>query len=273
MLGTRLLLVDDDPGVLHSLDAILRGHGYAVKVADSVALAIQAITQNEFDILVTDLNIGEPGDGFTVVSALRRVQPNAVALIITGFPAFDNALQAIRQQVDDYLVKPIPPTDLVSTIERLRKTRTKHVPLQAKRASTLVRENYMHLEQSILHRLRKLACDVRRSDLDDNALIDHLPGLIEELCNRVDERRNDTSRGATLKAVAHGELRHKQQLPPTFMLNEVSLIREEVLQTIHRHLLDVDMSSLLVDLTTMNESLDTQLRIAMETYISGSRAA
>jgi YesN/AraC family two-component response regulator len=58
-------------------------------------------TKQTFDILVTDLNIGEPGDGFTVVSAIRRMQPDAAALIITGFPAFDNVLQAIRQQVND----------------------------------------------------------------------------------------------------------------------------------------------------------------------------
>ena len=108
MLGNRLLLVDDDRSVLFSLAAILCRHGFDVVSANSVEEALRAMTSQRFDILVTDLNIGEPGDGFTVVSALRRIQPSAAALIITGFPAFDTALQAIRDQVDDYLVKPIP---------------------------------------------------------------------------------------------------------------------------------------------------------------------
>jgi|tagenome__1003787_1003787.scaffolds.fasta_scaffold20955162_3 ActR/RegA family two-component response regulator len=273
MLGTRLLLVDDDPGVLFTLEAVLRNHDYNVTSASNVSEAIHAIAHREFDILVTDLNIGEPGDGFTVVSALRRLQPNAVALIITGFPAFDNALQAIRQQVDDYLVKPVPPLDLVSTIERLRNTRTRHMPLPAKRASTILREDFTAMQGYVLRRMREYARTIRRTDLDDAALVDHLPGLLEELCNRVDENRTHTSEVAKMKSVAHGLLRRQQNLTPTFILNEASYIRDAVLQLIHQHLLNVDMSYLLVDLATINESLDAQLNIAMETMINGEIAA
>ena len=44
-----------------------------------------------FDVLLSDLNIGQPGDGFTVVSAMRRVQPKAATFILTGYPDFDTA--------------------------------------------------------------------------------------------------------------------------------------------------------------------------------------
>ena len=60
----------------------------------------------QFDVLISDLNIGQPGDGFTVVSAMRRSQPACITLILTGYPGFDTALEAIRSQVDDYLIKP-----------------------------------------------------------------------------------------------------------------------------------------------------------------------
>ena len=72
----------------------------------TVAEALAEITTHPFDILISDLNIGEPGDGFTVVSAMRRTQPNCVNLILTGFPAFESALAAIQSQVDGYLMKP-----------------------------------------------------------------------------------------------------------------------------------------------------------------------
>ena len=47
------------------------------------------------------------GDGFTVVSAMRHTHPQAVTLVLSGYPALDEALSAIRLQADEVLVKPI----------------------------------------------------------------------------------------------------------------------------------------------------------------------
>src|SRR3954465_77012 len=118
MPTTRVLFVDDEPGIRATLPAILDMHGFEVTTASSVPAALDFINKQSFDVLLSDLNIGEPGDGFTVVSAMRRVQPEAVTIIITGFPAFETALEAIRSQVDDYIVKPTDAQRLVSTIEQ-----------------------------------------------------------------------------------------------------------------------------------------------------------
>lgn len=273
MLGNRLLLVDDDGTVLMSLAAILSRHGFDVVPTRSVAEAIRAITSQTFDILVTDLNIGEPGDGFTVVSALRRIQPKAAALIITGFPAFDTALQAIRDQVDDYLVKPIPPPDLLSAIERLRATREKHVPLQTKRAYEIVRENIEVLRDRWLARVQADADAIGRSDLDNTALLDHVIGLIKEICNRAAEQRTFTLPDAKKHATAHGLLRRQQNLDPVFIMHEGTHIRQEVLGIIHTHLLTVNLSFLFTDLVLMSDSLDDQLKLSMEARMSGAAVA
>jgi len=81
-----------------------------------VAEAIHKIESAHFDVLLSDLNIGEEGDGFHVVKAMRRRQPRCITLILTGYPAFESALLAIRHQVDDYLVKPADIDVLVKTI-------------------------------------------------------------------------------------------------------------------------------------------------------------
>src|SRR4051812_20302121 len=113
----KILFVDDEPAIRTSLPAILRMHGFDVFAAASVSEALQAISSQTFDVLISDLNIGSPGDGFTVVSAMRRVQPDCATLILTGYPAFETALQAIRSQVDDYLIKPAGVDKLVAAIE------------------------------------------------------------------------------------------------------------------------------------------------------------
>jgi DNA-binding NtrC family response regulator len=71
----RLLFVDDEPVIRMSLAAVLTIHNFEVTTAATVAEALQCITSATFDILLSDLNIGNPGDGLTVVSAMRRTQP------------------------------------------------------------------------------------------------------------------------------------------------------------------------------------------------------
>lgn len=112
----KILFVDDEPGIRLTLPAILEGAGFQVVVAATVPEALSIIGTQKFDVLISDLNIGNPGDGFTVVSAMRRTQPDAVTFILTGYPAFETALEAIRQQVDDYLVKPADVEELVNNI-------------------------------------------------------------------------------------------------------------------------------------------------------------
>ena len=112
----RVLFVDDEPGIRLTMPQILRRHGLSVRAVGTVNHALAEITSAQFDVLISDLNIGQPGDGFTVVSAMRRTQPNCVTLILTGYPGFETALEAIQNQVDGYLIKPAQIPALVNLI-------------------------------------------------------------------------------------------------------------------------------------------------------------
>src|SRR3954463_6259411 len=117
-MATRILFVDDEAGIRETLKPILERHGFEVTTASTVREALELLNHAPYDVLLSDLNIGQPGDGFTVVSAMRRVQPEAATFILTGYPDFDKALQTIRSQVDDYLVKPADVPTLIQTIKR-----------------------------------------------------------------------------------------------------------------------------------------------------------
>src|SRR6266481_3929912 len=123
----RLLFVDDEEGIRLTLPLLLQARGFNVRVAASVPEALSEIKTHEFDVLLSDLNIGEDGDGFAVIQAMRRAHPNCVTVLLTGYPAFESALQAIHDEVDDYFVKPAELDSLISTIERkllARRSRT-----------------------------------------------------------------------------------------------------------------------------------------------------
>src|ERR1700682_2885264 len=103
----RVLLADDDDAVRNMLQVTLERDGFEVVAVASVSEALSRIATEKFDVLLSDLHMPQAGDGFTVVSAMRHTHPNAVTLVLSGYPALDEALAAIRLQADEVLVKPI----------------------------------------------------------------------------------------------------------------------------------------------------------------------
>ncbi len=119
----RLLFVDDEDSIRATLPLILQARGFEVTVAATVPEAIDSIQRHEFDVLLSDLNIGEAGDGFTVVQAAREVNPQCIAIILTGYPGFESAVEGIQHEIDDYVVKPADIEALIARMENKLATR------------------------------------------------------------------------------------------------------------------------------------------------------
>jgi DNA-binding NtrC family response regulator len=105
----RVLLVDDDDELLAVTQLGLESRGFEVVAVSCVNDALQHISSEHFDVLLSDVHAPNPGDGFTVVSAMRNKQPKAVTLLLSGYPAIQQALKAIVLQPDEVLLvrKPI----------------------------------------------------------------------------------------------------------------------------------------------------------------------
>src|ERR1035437_7531753 len=86
MSKARILFVADEASIRLTLPAILQMHGFEGRSEGTVSQGLSAINEERFDVLIADLNISMRGDGFTVVSAMRRTQPEAVTIILTGYP-------------------------------------------------------------------------------------------------------------------------------------------------------------------------------------------
>jgi DNA-binding NtrC family response regulator len=84
----------------------LEPKGFAVTAAASVTEALKYIATESFDVLVTDLHMPDPGDSFTVVSAMRHCQPKALTILVSGYPDVQSAMAAILLEADEFVVKP-----------------------------------------------------------------------------------------------------------------------------------------------------------------------
>lgn len=112
----KILLVDDNEGVLQSLGMVLEHNKFEVVKAHNVNEALMHIASGKFDVLLSDLHMPDKGDGLTVVSAMRHANPETLTLVFSGFPQMNEAMTAILLQADEVLVKPLRPEALVKLI-------------------------------------------------------------------------------------------------------------------------------------------------------------
>lgn len=138
---TRVLLVDDDEVIRDSLVLVLQFGGFEVVTASNVNEALQVIGSETFDVLLSDLHMPGAGDGLTVVSAMRHLNPKAVTVIFSGYPEMKEAAAAILLQADEILVKPMAPELLIETIRQRLKRGTATRARAADNVATILEQN------------------------------------------------------------------------------------------------------------------------------------
>jgi DNA-binding NtrC family response regulator len=115
----RVLIVDDDPGLLQALPQALRLRmaGVTVDTAESAAAALDQIATRDYDAIVTDIKM--PGmDGLALLAEIRGRRPETPTLIITGHGEYDLAVRALRGGAYDFIQKPIDRDDFVASLHR-----------------------------------------------------------------------------------------------------------------------------------------------------------
>jgi DNA-binding NtrC family response regulator len=107
----KILLVDDDLLILQSISSALEQEGYLVATAESGEKATELINANNFDLVLTDL-VMDTVDGIAVLEKAKEKNPECIVIILTGYGDLISAIEALRLNADDYLLKPCEPEEL-----------------------------------------------------------------------------------------------------------------------------------------------------------------
>ncbi|HYP54498.1 MAG TPA: response regulator, partial [Pyrinomonadaceae bacterium] len=113
----RVLVVDDEENVRITTAAILEQEGYAVETAGDGREALSKVRRGQFDLVLTDLRM-EDMDGSTLLGEMHTHHPEVVTVVLTGYASIESSIDALRQGVYDYLVKPCVVDDLKRTVRR-----------------------------------------------------------------------------------------------------------------------------------------------------------
>ena len=140
----RLLVADDDPAIRKALRLILAA--YDVREAGDGAEALRLFEEGGADLVLSDLQMPAMS-GLELLRRVKALDPSASFIILTGAGTVENAVQALRLQADDYLVKPFNVDEVLLACERALEHRR------------LVRENrgyQQHLESRVAEQARQI---------------------------------------------------------------------------------------------------------------------
>lgn len=264
--GLRLLFVDDEDNIRLTLPRLLERHGFDVTTVGTVADALVQISTVSFDVLLSDLNIQRDGDGFLVITAMRRAQPRCKNFILTGYPGMENAIRAIQSQVDDFFTKPTDVEELVAKI----KARLASPAATPVRLAPVLMENEREITAKILEAIKRDAL-LKRASLDDGRRVDHLPSIFQAIITRLmHEGRSLTSREMQF-AARHGKRRRKDGYTPAMLVREFQLIGETIYNLLGTDILPAGVAELTADLKLLTESVNAFTLISFEAYSRAPR--
>lgn len=262
---TRVLFVDDEQMLRDMWSAILSAEEFEVTTCATVAEALSRITSEKFDALVADLNIGEAGDGFTIVSAMRRVQPQAVTLILTGYPAFQAALRAIHEQVDDFLVKPAEPKSVAEVIRRNLLRQRKHAPVLTERLNQVIAKHREDILES-WYKAVESHPEISKIVLPREERIDDLPQVLDGLVRPMDDWER-VKAGRRSAAYRHGEKRRQQGYTTEMVLEETRILHRVIADCIQQNLLQVDISNVIPDFVEVHDRIQRMLQLSLDAFL------
>lgn len=190
----RILVVDDDEGLLHLLRMRLSALGFSVTSCTGGRDALMAARQETFDIAITDLRL-RAEDGLALTEELMQIQPGLPVIILTAHGSIPNAVEAMQRGAFGYLTKPFDDKELKATLDKaliqLRMTR------EIQRLKSLVKELY-GLENVIarspaMQRLFQQVAQI--ADSDATILLTGETGTGKEVLARVLHANSRRSKG------------------------------------------------------------------------------
>jgi DNA-binding response OmpR family regulator len=270
MKKPRILLAEDKEDVRVAYQEGLESHGFEVVPAVSVSEALRLISTEHFDVLLSDLHMPDASDGFTVVDAMRHAQPQAVTLVLSNYPVLQAAMTAILLQADQVLVKPIGLGEITEIIHKKLSNPSAHIAMNKERVAAILDRDLKATIQMWMSRVDHTD-ELTAISLTYQERTGHLPLLLNDLVRRL---RLPLGAESPISRAAreHGILRRRQGYTVPMVVEESRILQVSIFNTLQNNLGRVDFSTVLLDVMTIADEVDSQLKQAMLGFMETAAA-
>jgi DNA-binding NtrC family response regulator len=112
----RILVIDDEDSIRKTVSLTLQYAGYRVDTAENGKQAIEKTTNNFYNLALIDIRLPDM-EGTQLLTTMKETTPKMVKIILTGYPALENAVRAVNKHADAYLIKPVNTDELLKVIK------------------------------------------------------------------------------------------------------------------------------------------------------------
>jgi two-component system response regulator PilR (NtrC family) len=186
----RILVVDDERSMQEFLEICFRRDGHDVATAGDVASALSLLESDEFDVVITDLQM--PGrSGLELLHAVREVSPDVAVILITAFATTETAIAAMKEGAYDYVTKPFKVDEIRLVVDKALEK--KLLSRENRRLRSELQSQLRHRDligtSAPMHRIYELVNQV--AETKTNVLLSGESGTGKELVARAIHTRSD----------------------------------------------------------------------------------
>jgi DNA-binding NtrC family response regulator len=121
-MKARVLIVDDDPGMRDTLEAVLKADGYSVHAAENGGQAMEILSGNKFDVVLLDLQLPD-GQGTDLLPKIKASDPEVLIIMMTAFGTIRTAVEALKRGAFEFITKPFELDEMMRMIQNALKVR------------------------------------------------------------------------------------------------------------------------------------------------------
>jgi CheY-like chemotaxis protein len=271
MSRLKVLLVDDNQNDMFLTRKSLESNNCEVVSATGVTEALKQIASQPFDVLITDLHMPEPGDGFAVVTAMRHFQPEVVNLVCSSYPDVQQSMATILLQADEILTKPFAADQLAALVNQ-KKLTSRPLPAQPREGAASILDRDLDITvQRWLSRVEQIP-ELAALSVAPKDRTKYLPAIMASITKRLRaDRAIEVKDCASAEAVAHGQIRYTQGYGAPMIVQESRMLQVCIFETIERNLSTVDFTRVLSDIMIIADEVDWQLKQAIGSFLTMQR--
>jgi YesN/AraC family two-component response regulator len=206
---------------------------------------------------------------------MRHSQPDALTLLVSGYPDVQSAMAAILLEADEIIVKPFEVGKLADLVREKMLARKPTTRIEKQRVAAILQRCVTSVVKDWLARVKE-SSELNHLLLSDGERTGHLPKLVQDLVVRLEKSSattKDSDAASSAAAIAHGKLRYLQGYTPAMLVHESRILQVTLFGALQKNLSFLDFSLLLPDVMTIADEVDAQLTQTMDSYMNVMRKA
>ncbi|MBU3953137.1 MAG: response regulator, partial [Proteobacteria bacterium] len=174
----KILVVDDEEGILDVTEGYFQRKGYEVYTASNGVEALEILNRIKIGCIFTDINMPIM-DGLELAERVRQIESTLPVVVMTGYPSLENSIQTLKNGVVDYLIKPVNLEQMELTLKRILRERELFVENLILKEEVGRQERLKELNNELLDRVEEV--NTLNRVMEDFAATDSSHGIFNKV--------------------------------------------------------------------------------------------